>query len=160
MVHDVYFGTHLRPHAWAACVPTATAACCSVGGHAQVRRIVGERMIVGVSANTITEARQAAADGADYVGVGAVFATTTKAESKAIGLEGLREVTEASPVPVVAIGGVNSSNVASVMGCGCAGVAVVSCVFDQEDIIGAVHSLRRHMGLKIPKKAPLARSHG
>lgn len=120
--------------------------------------MVGDRMIVGVSANSVAEARQAAEDGADYVGVGAVFATATKAESAAIGLEGLREVAEAAPVPVVAIGGVNSANAASVMTCGCAGVAVVSCVFDQEDIVAAVHSLRRHMGLKVHKST--ARSHG
>lgn len=119
----------------------------------QVRRMVGERMIVGVSVDTVGAAQAAAEAGADYVGVGAVYATTTKADSTAIGLEGLREVTAAAPVPVVAIGGINGGNVAAVLESGCAGVAVVSCVFDQEDIVAAVHSLRRRMGLRVAKAA-------
>lgn len=109
--------------------------------------MVGDRMILGVSAANILEARKAAEDGADYVGVGAVFATSTKEDSTAIGLEGLREVTKGSPLPVVAIGGINHDSVAQVMDAGCAGVAVVSCVFGVDDVEGAVRSLRGRMGL-------------
>ena len=104
-------------------------------------------MIVGVSAGNTAEAQKAAEDGADYVGVGAVFPTTTKEDSSAIGLEGLKEVVKGSPLPVVAIGGINHDNVSQVMEVGCAGVAVVSCVFGVDDVEGAVRSLRGKMGL-------------
>lgn len=109
--------------------------------------MVGDRMILGVSVSNITEARKAAQAGADYVGVGAVFATTTKDSSTEIGLDALKEVVQGSPLPVVAIGGINHENVAQVMEAGCAGVAVVSCVFGGDDVEGSVRSLRAKMGL-------------
>lgn len=100
--------------------------------------MIGDRMILGVSAANATEARTAAEDGADYVGVGAVFSTSTKSNSVAIGVPALTEVVQECPIPVVAIGGINHGNVSEVMGCGCAGVAVVSCVFYVAHVEAAV----------------------
>ena len=107
---------------------------------AAVRRIVGPSMIVGVSVKTEEEAIAAARDGADYVGAGAVFATATK-ESEAIGVDAIARIVAASPVPVVAIGGINAGNAAEVMGSGCAGVAVVSALFAAQDVAAATREL-------------------
>jgi thiamine-phosphate pyrophosphorylase len=109
--------------------------------------MIGDRMILGVSASNSAEARKAAEAGADYVGVGAVFATATKATSVPIGLEKLTEVVRESPLPVVAIGGINHDNVTEVLESGCAGVVVVSCVFGVDDVEGSVRTLRARMGL-------------
>jgi thiamine-phosphate diphosphorylase len=93
-------------------------------------------MLVGVSVKSAQEAIAAAADGADYVGAGAVFPTVTKS-SAAIGLGLLKEIVEASPIPVVAIGGITIDNAHDVAQTGCAGVAVVSAIFDASDVAAA-----------------------
>jgi thiamine-phosphate diphosphorylase len=111
---------------------------------AAVRRLVGPSMLVGVSVKTPKQALDAAQAGADYVGAGAVFATTTKA-SACIGLDGLRAIVATSPIPVVAIGGVSTENVADVMATGCAGAAVVSAVFAADDVAAATAGLQRAM---------------
>ena len=84
-------------------------------------------------------------DGADYIGVGGVYPTSTKAGNLTIGLEGLRAVCEKSRVPVVAIGGISRHNGATVLeyasGTALAGVAVVSAVFDQPDVVRATRDL-------------------
>ena len=102
----------------------------------QVRRILGPHKIVGVSAKTPEHAQKAFEDGADYLGVGGVYATTTKLNNTTIGLEGLRRVGWSSKLPIVAIGGINLDNVEKVMSSGARqeGVAVVSAVFDQADV--------------------------
>lgn len=107
---------------------------------AAVRRLVGPSMIVGVSVKSPEEAVAAARDGADYVGVGAVFATATK-QSEAIGVEAIARIVAASPVPVVAIGGIKADNAAEVMRSGCAGVAVVSALFAAQDVAAATREL-------------------
>jgi thiamine-phosphate diphosphorylase len=89
------------------------------------RRLLGPHRIVGLSCGDVEEARQAAARGADYIGAGAVFATTTKADAGApIGLHALRDIVGATSLPVAAIGGVDASNIASTRDAG----AVMSCV--------------------------------
>lgn len=92
----------------------------------QARAILGPDGIVGVSAHTVEEARAAQAEGADYLGVGAVFATGTKANTTPVGYELLKEICAAVDIPVVAIGGVGRDNLSSLAGSGIRGVAVVS----------------------------------
>ncbi|MEW6573579.1 MAG: thiamine phosphate synthase [Bacillota bacterium] len=101
------------------------------------RRILGYRAIIGVSAHSVAEAVAAEQDGADYVGVGPVFATTTKPELEPKGLLLLNAVLQAVHVPVVAIGGINRENVASVVGAGVNRVAVVSAVAGAPDVAGS-----------------------
>ncbi|KAK3253210.1 hypothetical protein CYMTET_37526 [Cymbomonas tetramitiformis] len=96
---------------------------------ADVRAMLGPDKIIGVSVKTPEEAVKAMQDGADYLGSGAVYPTSTKADSSVIGLEGLRHVCEAVDIPVVSIGGVNASNVAETIKVGCAGGALVSAIF-------------------------------
>jgi len=105
-----------------------------------VRQMLGPNKILGVSVKTAAEAAKAQADGADYIGVGAVFPTGTKSSS-VIGLEGLKSVCELSGLPVVAIGGVGAGNAAEVMGTGADGLAVVSAVFAAPNVAIATREL-------------------
>ena len=112
-----------------------------------VRRIAGQRLFVGVSAGNLQEALQAEAVGADYLGVGAVFPTGSKADAgQAIGPEGLRAICGAVHIPVVGIGGINPSNAAAVMQSGAAGIAVISAILSQQDIRAAAENLMRSIG--------------
>ncbi|MEW5307449.1 MAG: hypothetical protein WDW36_009844 [Sanguina aurantia] len=108
---------------------------------AAVRRMIGPWMLLGVSAKTEAEAAQAAKDGADYIGVGAVMPTNTK-DTGVIGLAGLSGVCAASPIPVVAIGGISAANAAACVAAGAHGVAVVSAVFAAADPAAAAAQLR------------------
>ena len=117
-----------------------------IGQHDQelkkARAILGPDVIIGVSVQTVEQARQACADSADYLGVGAVFPTTTKADADAVSYETLKAICEVSTVPVVAIGGINLENVSRLSGSGIDGVAVVSAIFGAEDICAAASNLR------------------
>ena len=90
-------------------------------------------MIIGVSTNNADEARLAEAAGADYVAIGAIFATSSKDVTRAANLDRLREVKAAVRVPVVAIGGINASNIASVVAAGADAAAVISAVCGADD---------------------------
>ncbi|MCL6560998.1 MAG: thiamine phosphate synthase [Firmicutes bacterium] len=95
-----------------------------------VRRIIGPGKILGVSAKTVDEALKAERDGADYLGVGAVFPTPTKPESEAIGIEGVRRIKESVKIPVVAIGGITKENAYEIIhDAGVDGISSVSAVF-------------------------------
>lgn len=110
---------------------------------AQARRILGPDAIIGVSAHNVAEAKAAVAAGADYLGCGAMFATTTKTNVTALPKETLRAICTAVPVPVVAIGGISKQNLLSLAHCGEAGVALVSAIFAAEDIEEECRELRR-----------------
>ncbi len=98
------------------------------------RQLVGQRMIVGVSCRDVAEAREAAAAGADYLGVGAIYLTPTKADTgEATGTAVIGEIKRATGLPIVAIGGMNASNAAEIIAAGADGVAVVSAVYGQPD---------------------------
>lgn len=106
------------------------------------RRILGPDRVIGVSAGTEAEAVEAERDGADYVGVGSIFATPSKSDAgEPIGLEALRRIVRSVRVPVVAIGGITRENAAAVIGTGAAGVAVISAVVAADDIIDATRRL-------------------
>ena len=108
----------------------------------EVRRRVGDKMIVGVSAHNPEEARRAFEGGADYLGAGAVFGSTTKTNVTALSHETLRAICDAVPIPVVAIGGITRENLPRLAGTGVAGVAVVSAIFAAQDITAASRELR------------------
>ena len=110
---------------------------------AQARRILGPDAIIGVSAHNVAEAKAAVAAGADYLGCGAMFATTTKTNVTALPKETLRAICAAVPVPGVAIGGISKQNLLSLAHCGEAGVALVSAIFAAEDIEEECRELRR-----------------
>lgn len=109
---------------------------------AEVRRRAGRDLIVGVSAHNVAEARKAAADGADYLGAGAVFTTSTKQDVTALSHAGLKAICDAVDIPVVAIGGINAQNLMELQGTGVDGVAVVSALFGAQDIEAAARNLR------------------
>jgi thiamine-phosphate pyrophosphorylase len=107
------------------------------------RRLMGKKMLLGVSAGSVDEARKAADDGADYIGASPVFSTPTKPDAPPpLGIEGLRAMSGAVSIPVVAIGGINVGNAAVIMGAGAAGVAVVSAIVSADDVEAAARSLR------------------
>lgn len=110
---------------------------------AEARRILGPDAIIGVSAHNVAEAKAAVAAGADYLGCGAMFATTTKTNVTALPKETLRAICAAVGVPVVAIGGISKQNLLSLAHCGEAGVALVSAMFAAEDIEKECRELRR-----------------
>ena len=108
----------------------------------EVRKLVGEKMIIGVSARTVEQAIQAEQAGADYLGVGAVFGTSTKMDAEKISLERLKEICQAVTIPVVAIGGVQKDNFPELAGTGVAGAALVSAIFSAQDIEEECRNLR------------------
>ena len=107
-----------------------------------VRAVLGPDKIIGASARTVEQAKMACEQGADYLGVGAVFPTGTKPDAEVISYERLQEVCQASCVPVVAIGGITRENMHGLLGSGISGIAVVSAVFAQPDIRGAASGLK------------------
>ena len=108
----------------------------------EVRRRVGENMILGVSVHTVEEARQAVRIGADYLGLGAVFPTGTKTDADVMPGDMLRAICGAVDVPTVAIGGLNRGNILQLSGSGVDGAALVSAIFGAEDIEKACRELR------------------
>ena len=110
---------------------------------AAAREALGPDAIVGVSAHTVDEALAAQAAGADYLGVGALFGTSTKSDTVAVSLEDLARICAAVDIPVTAIGGVSARTLPSLAGTGAAGAAVVSAIFAAEDIEAATRELRR-----------------
>lgn len=106
------------------------------------KRLLGEGKILGLSAGNLAEAKKAEEDGADYVGVGAVFPTSTKADAVYVTKETLREIKSLLSIPVVAIGGINKRNMEQIYGSGIDGVAVVSAIMGSDDPKGAAHELK------------------
>ncbi len=98
----------------------------------KVREILGEDKIIGVSAQTVEQAIKAEKDGADYLGVGAVFPTSSKADAVEVEHATLRDICVAVQIPVVAIGGISAENVSQLAGTGIDGIAVISAIFAQD----------------------------
>ena len=101
---------------------------------AQVRRKVGNDMMIGVSVHSVEEALEAVRNGADCLGVGAMFSTATKTDVDVLTTETLRDICAAVDIPVVAIGGIGKANLMQLAGTGVDGVALVSAIFAAEDI--------------------------
>ena len=98
-----------------------------------IRAMIGPDKILGISAGTVEEARAAENAGADYIGVGAVFGTSTKKDARNLTIEKLQEISGSVSIPVVAIGGINRGNVKELKGSGVDGIAVISAIFAAED---------------------------
>jgi thiamine-phosphate diphosphorylase len=108
------------------------------------RKLLGKRVIIGGSASTMEEARKCLLEGADYIGFGPVYPTTSKEDAGPVGgLDLLKQIVQAIPLPIVAIGGIGRENTSLVMKAGVHGIAVISAVCCQEDPVEAAKCLRR-----------------
>jgi thiamine-phosphate pyrophosphorylase len=120
----------------------------------EARRLVKDRMLIGFSPATLVEAVQARRAGADYLGVGPIFATRTKDDAGVpVGVERIRDVTRSVGLPVVGIGGITAGNAGSVIEAGAAGVAVISAVVAQDDVVAAARALRQAVDQARPTAA-------
>ncbi len=99
-----------------------------------IKTLLPHHIILGVSAQTVEQARQAEKDGADYLGVGTIFPTKTKVDAKSVSLKTLKQICNAVKIPVVAIGGINLDNINLLKHTGIAGVALVSAIYGATDI--------------------------
>ncbi len=106
-----------------------------------VRTLLGGDKILGVSAQTVEQAIRAEKNGADYLGVGAVFSTSTKHDAQDVSFQTLKEICAAVSIPVVAIGGIHEKNILRLRGSGVDGVAVISAIFAKPDIYAAAKEL-------------------
>lgn len=106
------------------------------------RKILPQGKIIGVSAHNLKEAEKALKDGADYLGCGAVFNTSTKKDVTTLSYEGLKEITDNINIPIVAIGGINENNIITLKGSRINGVAVVSSIIGKENVKGASEKLK------------------
>lgn len=106
-----------------------------------VRKIIREDKIIGVSASTLAEAIQAEKDGADYLGVGAMYSTSTKTDAEVVTMEELKKIRKAVKIPIVVIGGINQRTLVNFKNCGINGLAVISAIISQKDIKRAAEDL-------------------
>ena len=109
------------------------------------REKLGPDKIIGVSCKTVRQALLAKAQGADYLGVGAMFPTGTKTDATEVSFQALKDVCQAVDIPVVAIGGISGANIDKLSGTGIAGVAVVSAIFAKPDIEAAARQLKEQV---------------
>ncbi len=107
----------------------------------EVRALIGINKILGVTANTVERAILAEENGADYIGVGAVFKTNTKTDANIISRETIKDICKSVSIPVVAIGGINETNILELKNSGIDGVCCISAVFAKSDIYGATKNL-------------------
>ena len=110
----------------------------------EARKMLGPNKIIGISTHTVEEAMKAEQGGADYVGVGSVFATQTKLDANVLSIDYIREICQAVAIPVVAIGGIKEENIDVLRNTGVAGIAVVSAIFGQPDIEMATLRLKEY----------------
>ena len=110
----------------------------------EARKMLGPNKIIGISTHTVEEAMKAEQGGADYVGVGSVFATQTKLDANVLSIDYIREICQAVTIPVVAIGGIKEENMDVLRNTGVAGIAVVSAIFGQPDIEIATLRLKEY----------------
>ena len=108
----------------------------------EVRAKLGPDKIIGVSAQTVEQAKLAEAHGADYLGVGAVFPTGSKADAVEVDHQVLKDICQAVSIPVIAIGGITAENVQTLSGSGICGIAVISALFARKDIEKAAKQLK------------------
>lgn len=106
-----------------------------------VRKLIGDNKILGVSANNLAQAQKALAQKADYIGLGAVFNTATKSDANDMGLENLKLITQSVDIANVAIGGIKLENIALLKDCNINGIAVVSAIFASDNIKQATEQL-------------------
>lgn len=115
----------------------------------KIRERVGKDFIVGATAKTVEQARAAQSQGADYLGVGAIFPSPTKQNAVRVTREELGAICAAVDIPVVAIGGISAENLNEIAGVGIAGVAVVSAIFSAKDILAATRELKEKIRMTV-----------
>lgn len=120
------------------------------------RQILGPDKIIGVSVHNLEEAKKAYENGADYLGVGAMFSTNTKQDATDVSFATLREICTLVDLPVVAIGGINQENIIQLTGSGIDGVAIISAIFASDDIEKATQQLKIKMNRMLHQKIPTA----
>ena len=108
----------------------------------EARKALGSAKVVGVSAQTVEQAVQAEKDGADYLGVGAVFPTGSKDDADDVSHDTVKAICEAVSIPVIAIGGISKDNVGQLAGLGLDGVAVISAIYASDDLKAATEDLK------------------
>lgn len=113
----------------------------SDNNYKMAREILGSDKIIGMTAHNLKEAIAAQNAGADYIGTGAVFTTSTKKDTIPLTMEALKNITDNITIPIVAIGGINHDNILQLKGLGVDGVAVISALFAQENVGKATHTL-------------------
>lgn len=109
-----------------------------------VRALIGPDKILGVSAQTVEQAKLAEAHGADYLGIGAVFPTDSKDDAVEVPREVVKAICEAVNIPCIAIGGITADNVGELSGCGLCGIAAISAIFGAADIEKATAELKKN----------------
>ncbi|MBQ1795143.1 MAG: thiamine phosphate synthase, partial [Treponema sp.] len=119
----------------------------------EARRLIGKDKILGVSAQTVEEAVLAEKQGADYLGVGAVFPTGSKFDAIEVPHETLKEICRAVKIPVVAIGGITKDNLEELKGSGIAGISVISAIFAKKNIREATEDLKERTLEMLTKRA-------
>ena len=108
----------------------------------EARKALGSAKVVGVSAQTVEQAIQAEKDGADYLGVGAVFPTGSKDDADDVSHDTVKAICEAVSIPVIAIGGISKDNVGQLSGLGLDGIAVISAIYASDDLKSATEDLK------------------
>jgi thiamine-phosphate pyrophosphorylase len=111
----------------------------------KARKLLGPDKIIGVSAQTVEQAKLAQSQGADYLGVGAIFPTSTKNDANELSMETLKEICQAVTIPVIAIGGINLDNLSQLHNTGIAGVAVISAIFASDNITESTQKLLKEV---------------
>jgi thiamine-phosphate pyrophosphorylase len=114
---------------------------------AVVRKIIGEDKIIGVSTRSLEQAMKAQKDGADYLGVGAMYSTGTKKDANQTSMEELKKIRKNVSLPIVVIGGINKDRVRDFEGVGIDGLAIVSAIIAQKDITEAARELKNVFAL-------------
>ncbi|MGG7162236.1 thiamine phosphate synthase [Clostridium ihumii] len=107
-----------------------------------VRELIGKNKVLGISASNLEEAKKAVEDGADYLGIGAIFSTSTKKDAKNVKLNMLKQIRDNIKIPIVAIGGIDKNNAKEVIECNIDGIAVVSAILSENDIELAAKNLK------------------
>lgn len=120
-----------------------------------IRAALGPNKILGVSAHTLEEARQAWLAGADYLGVGSVFPTKTKKDATSVSLDLLQAIVNTIPIPVVAIGGITSQNISALQGTSIAGVALVSAILGEPHVVAATSALAEQVATYLKPLPPV-----
>ncbi len=111
----------------------------------EARQLLGSDGLIGVSAHNVRQARQAQAHGADYLGIGPIFPTGTKAHARPVGTQLIEQVMGEINIPFFAIGGIDTGNIREVLDAGATRVAVCSAIVSQEDVLGATRALGREL---------------
>ena len=112
----------------------------------EARNIIGDEKIIGVSTHSITQARQAQKDGADYIAIGPIYPTSTKGHEPSVGIEILHEISEAVSIPIIAIGAITLENLDEVLKAGASRIAVCSAIIGSKDIYSSTRQFKEKLG--------------